>query len=170
MPVKTLDEVIKAYEICHASILDCDGCPYDNGMRWRDSDCYIADAIHYLQAYRANQQTYVENSRKAEEARERYMEAVRNCEHVCLKAEKVVLDAERNDPLTWDELKEMVDKPVWIEEKYSLSNEWHGRWEVIRNVWDNEGDDDPYISMTNDEYRHMDDMGERWQAYRKERG
>ena len=61
--MKTLDEVIKAYEICHASVLSCEGCPYDNGERWRDSDCYLTDALHYLK----HLQEYYEMSREHHE-------------------------------------------------------------------------------------------------------
>ena len=45
--MKTLDEVIKAWEICHSDIGDCDECPYhDNCERKIDDDLF-----HYLKAY-----------------------------------------------------------------------------------------------------------------------
>ena len=74
--MKTLDEVIKAYEICMSCTDDdddCKGCPYaDDG----EPKCYGADkkdALHYLKAFR--------DAKYALEAeKDRYAEAVRNCE------------------------------------------------------------------------------------------
>ena len=145
--MKTLDEVIEELE--------------DEGL--------FADALHYLRAYRENQQAYVENSQKAEEARERYLEAVKNCEHVCLKAEKVVMDAERNDPITWEELRQMEGKPVWVELNSKYGNYSH--WGIIH-------------SFPKAGYEFMElwgfhdivsfsvmqkEQGKTWNAYRKER-
>ena len=81
------------------------------------------------------------------------------------------LDAVKNDPLTWDELKQMEGKPVWIEEQYSFDEEWYGHWEVISSFCDDEfvDDPDPVVYMTDDEVRHKNDLGKTWQAYRKER-
>ena len=132
--MKTLDEVIKAFETCVGTAIGqpCSQCPY---FETCGDDEGKADALHYLKEFQLAQ-----NLREL-----------------------------GNDPLDWDELRQMVGKPVWVEEKYSFSDEWHGGWEVICSVWDDEWDDDPYLSMTDEEYRHKDDMGERWQAYRKER-
>ena len=142
--MKTLDEVIKAYELCIHPNIRCLECPYhEDGCPENRKQ----DAFHYLLEYR-------DIKVQAEEA---------------ISKQLKIKVTEYNDPLTWDELKQMEGKPVWVEEKYSFSNEWHGGWEVICSVWDNEWDDDPYLSMTNEEYRHKDDMGETWQAYRKER-
>ena len=98
--MKTLDEVIEELE--------------DEGL--------FADALHYLRAYRENQQAYVENSQKAEEARERYLEAVKNCELAENRYRRLYEETSQkcavtsqNDPLTWSELKQMEGKPVWVE-------------------------------------------------------
>lgn len=132
--MRTLDEVIKAYEVCHASILDCDGCPYDNGMRYRDSDCYIADALQWLKGYRG---------------------------HIELDKLRDKCEAE-NDPLTWDELKQMEGKPVWVECEY-----YHSQWAIITGVYDFK------ISFIGNKLlcsELKEEMGKAWQAYRKERG
>jgi hypothetical protein len=116
--MKTLDEVIEAMERCSIPhYFDCKGCPYedDDAEVGCRSDDRDADALYYLKWFRARDNM----SRK--------------------------LDREDNEPLTWDELKSMEGKPVWVEEKYSFSNEWHGRWEVICSVCDDEWDDDRRI-------------------------
>ena len=147
--MKTLDEVIKADECCDHGEPDsrCEDCPYNGiGACCAERE---TDALYYLKEYRETKKHLA-----------------------CLDDAEIRGDDTQvvnNHPLTWDELQAMEGKPVWVEEKYTFSNEWHGRWEVICSVWDDEWDDDPYLSMTNEEYRHKDDMGERWQAYRKER-
>lgn len=103
------------------------------------------NAIHYLNKYQKIEDEY-------EELKDWWAE-----EHA------------ENVPLTWDELKEMEGEPVWVEEKYSFCDDWHGQWEVIRNIWDNEYSDVPYLWMTDDENRYKDTLGEIWQAYRKKR-
>ena len=68
-----------------------------------------------------------------------------------------------NDPLTWDELKTMEGKPVWVEALL------YKQWVVIGYVGENhilfEG-----VKLYAPESRKY--MGEEdgWQAYRKERG
>ena len=47
--MKTLDEVIKAHELCIPRGIHCRECPYN------EDDCTIGrkrDALHYLQAYK----------------------------------------------------------------------------------------------------------------------
>ena len=51
MIMKTLDEVIKAFEWCIRDDLeDCTGCPYDTG---EELDCHERniDALYYLKEY-----------------------------------------------------------------------------------------------------------------------
>ena len=68
---------------------------------------------------------------------------------------------ERNDPLTWDELKEMIGKPVWVE---------RDGWKVIRSFETWEDVNQEIINFTDNERscRSVLDHGD-WQAYRKER-
>ena len=144
--MKTLDEVIKAYEVCHASVLSCDGCPYDNGMRYRDSDCYIADALHYLKEYKKYDDTLC--------ALPDYYEWLRSAD---------------NDPLSWDDLKEMEGKPVWVE----LNSEYgsYSHWGIIHSF--------PKAGYEFMELYGFHDIvsfsvmqkeqGKTWQAYPKER-
>lgn len=78
------------------------------------------------------------------------------------------LDAVKNDPLTWDELKQMEGKPVWVEYGCDFNQK---RWVIIGS-----------FHGRKNEFQYMDvsggypntfwekDMGadEYWQAYRKE--
>lgn len=74
-----------------------------------------------------------------------------------------------NPPLTWERLKQMEGRPVWVEEKYSFSDEWYGRWEVIDSVWNNELNGELYLYMTDEECRYKNTYGTLWKAYRKKR-
>lgn len=141
----TLDEVIKAYEVCHASVLSCEGCPYDNGETWRDDDCYVPDALYYLKKLK-----------RIEAMIEKI--AIGNVEDTLSKMD--------NPPLTWDELKTLEGKPVWVDAEslpVGVSPYWKD-WYIIK-------------SFSNDEFMYCNDgfewakemQGRLWQAYRKER-
>ena len=67
------------------------------------------------------------------------------------------LDREQaNDPLTWDELRQMEGKPVWI------ANDGIYCWEIIQGVYDDG------VSFGHSFYdKHS--FGKEWFAYRKEK-
>lgn len=94
----------------------------------------VRDALRYLKEYRKDKQIY------AYDIVRRHFEL-----------------AERNDPLTWDELKTMEGKPVWVEDEDS-----YNRWEIINGVYDNG------ISF-GDYFLNKNEFGTVWQAYRKEK-
>lgn len=183
----TLDDVIEAMERCSIPhYFDCKECPYEDddaevGCRSDDRD---ADVLHYLKTYRENQQTYIENSRKAEEARERYLEAVKNCELAENKYRKLyeetsqnlrntsqitcpkchsefVILPEANNALTWDELRQMEGKPVWVE-YINGGKRVDAEWIIIKKV------KSTCIENTSGRFQ-ADSRGWAWQAYRKER-
>lgn len=104
------------------------------------------DALHYLKEYQRYQNTPSRNG---------YMALVDYFEK-----------SQKNDPLTWDELKAMEGKPVWIEAEslsVGVSPYWKD-WYIIK-------------SFSNDEFMYCNDgfewakemQGQLWQAYRKER-
>lgn len=100
------------------------------------------DALHYLKEYRTTQTAYI----------------------------KAMADIEDNPPLTWDELRQMVGKPVWVEilsDEIDLSS----RWMMVAR--ETKAHSLP-LAYTDDMghwiYGHEDDLGKTWQAYRKERG
>ena len=78
--------------------------------------------------------------------------------------EKIQID--KTPPLTWDELKTMEGKPVWIE-GCGFS---HGFWVIIDYF--SVGDED-FIALGGDEFLKQDmtdeNNGDSWQAFRKER-
>lgn len=137
--MKTLDEVIFAVENCDSAIDDCAHCAYYK------EDCenlrpLRADALYYLKEYKANQEDP-------------------DGDHQQLKKCRALLqDFYRNDPLSWDELKQMEGKPVWVEEK-DMPSTWIIIWDVTEN----------WLYPTGcDAYRH-EEYGKTWQAYREER-
>ena len=143
--MKTLDEVIKAYELCIHPNIRCLECPYhEDGCPENRKQ----DAFHYLLEYR-------DIKVQAEEA---------------ISKQLKIKFTEYNDPLTWDELKQMEGKPVWVE---WISGTWKGlnKWVILSRI------DDDYLVFTasdvagqsyNGQLRLMN-LGKTWQAYRKER-
>lgn len=139
--MKTLSETIKDMEQC----------------KYLDSDCSQCPAIYYLKEYREKEVEYDNAYETMERVRKQYREAKQQyiTAHANLYAE------EPNDPLTWDELELMVGKPVWVETKYYSS-----RWAVITDV------DDVRIRFVGRQLLDSEivqEMGDTWQAYRKER-
>lgn len=150
--MKTLDEVIMCLEGC--GHIDCDDCPYhheDEKIEVDDCAQSYKDALHYLREYR-KQMTDPDGDHQQLE-----------------KARKLIQDFYRNEPLSWDELKTMEGKPVWVEWSEVIIGDYfqfHG-WFLVEWINDNENE----IIMQN-KYgkrmiRHKNDND--WQAYRKER-
>ena len=124
--MKTLDEVIKALEVCtsgYCSNHDGD-CPYLGHYKCNEEQRNL-DALHYLQEYRMQLDDIVAKRKKLESEIARYQEA----EQDALKAlddwssrpveenKKLVLTVD-NPPITWEQLKQMEGKPVFVEERY----------------------------------------------------
>jgi len=102
-------------------------------------------ALHYLKEYR-------DRAKELDDLRIMYANAIEQ--------------QEDNPPLTWDELKQMEGKPVWIESEsisVGVSPYWND-WYIIK-------------SFSNDEFMYCNDgfewakemQGRLWQAYGKER-
>lgn len=135
--MKTLDEVIKANECCNHK-RRCEGCPY-NGI----GACALerqTDALHYLKEYQGNL--------IGKEISEAFDEAFTEI---------------YNPPLTWDELRTMEGRPVWVE-----SQRFGNHWYLNRGIKDESclyfvGHYGENVLL------YDDDMGKVWQAYRKER-
>ena len=143
--MKTLDEVIKAYEYCiDNNYRDCRGCPY--GCEDGESDCANAeektDALHYLKEYQKIEDEY-------EELKDWWAE-----EHA------------ENVPLTWSDLQEMTGKPVWIE-LYSVDRK---AWGLNDGTFiDAFGNDCITFKVLHDLWHFSKKgIGKDWQAYRKE--
>ena len=142
--MKSFDEVTKALSICGRHF-DCKGCPYENVSYPTEIGNTCKDIMHYDALY--------------------YMKGY---ERISAKLEKIALgnimetlEKLDNPPLTWEELKTMEGKPVWVEERDCYY------WAVIGK----------YESTTSHEFLCLrglflmdkDDYGKTWQAFRKER-
>lgn len=127
--MKTLDEVIKAFEYT-----------YENDpIAWT----YGVDALHYLKEY----QGYLIGKEISEAFDEAFTEIY------------------NNSPLTWNELKKMEGKPVWIE--HDSSSTKYQRWVLVCEYTDA----NKITIIANHLLTQImpDEYGKTWQAYRKER-
>ena len=168
--MKSLNEVIKANECCDHGEPDsrCKDCPY-NGI----GACCLereSDALHYLKKYHDNYEARNDQIK-------RYQKAAQQCEKVLkdyITLKQIALrqycaEAQNNPPLTWDELKRMEGKPVWVEilsDEIDLSS----RWMLVAR--ETKAHSLP-LAYTDDIghwiFGHEDKLGKTWQAYRKER-
>lgn len=72
---------------------------------------------------------------------------------------------EPNPALSWDELKQMEGKPVWV--VFTTAGKWRydcGEWIIIIYI-----DDCKMIDCNDEGYYPKKSYGTEWQAYRKER-
>ena len=162
--MKTLDEVVDCAEKWTADF---------------DEDSLERQMIFYLQLFRDHQQ-------RLEKLCDNYGDAIVACEQAENKYRKMeeelngirreFVEQMKNDPLTCDELREMVNKPVWIEEYYPVMEDETGatedegqyekHWAIVREtsgkkIW---------ILGPNINYGlGRMSYGVTWQAYRKER-
>ena len=156
--MKTLDEVIKAMENCYGPDAECcDKCQYTKECN-AGSICLKCnleeDALHYLN--------------ELKEARDIIATAR---EEAKKQIEDFKADVERkmayNPALSWDELRMMEGKPVWVEHSGYTPN-----WEIVENIGavrGSTGDFTGNFIETNKSVLHKDKQGKTWQAYRKER-
>ena len=117
----------------------------ENSQRRQTNDWNLSDAaLFYLKEYRWLQEKCAD-----------------------LLAEKF---SDQNTPLTWDELKSMEGKPVWVE----ADGGKYKNWFIVGNFfsWFAKEDFDAHVNL----YRDGSAMemskevyGSHWQAYRKER-
>lgn len=139
--MKTLDEVIES--ITTQSGLEIRNVRKPERDRfWVDRDTYN-DALFYLKQYQRDKQIYS------------YDIARRNLEV-----------AERNDPLSWDELKTMTGKPVWVEGEHGCIFDMKS-WALVS--FDGQGDMKCQLYNSSEFWIGEEDYGTDWQAYRKER-
>ena len=134
--MKTLDEVIKNLEDARVQVETGTGYWVD----YRDNDDLKADALHYLKEYRLHK----EDIAAAQDELSAF--------HCWMKEQE-----KDKLPLTFDELKGMEGKPVWICADYGRCS-----WGIIDDVYDDE------IYIDGEDYDKKD-IGAKWQAYRKER-
>ena len=145
--MKPLEKVVKALEICGK--VDPSLCPYFDTKHWKCCTGYIQryspvkdDAYSYLREY-LNYQKSQKTINKSDS-----------------------LSETENKPLSWEELRQMVGKPVWLEELRDGSR-WYGFWDVVSDAVDY---GDEKIVYTKSEMRYeMAEYGTIWKAYKQER-
>ena len=146
--MKTLNEVIKANECCDHGELDskCEDCPYNGiGACCAERE---TDVLYYLKTIETTENLYHDAVNKLskwedEDWKDRYL------------------------PLTWDELKQMRGKPVWVvrTEKYCIPH-----WAIVEKVYEWDSIDvNSVLLQPEDEELFLSDQGKIWQVYRKER-
>ena len=162
--MKTLDEVITAHEFCvNASMTGavCEECPV-----FAKPDCGIRDdALHYLKAYRSDKAEWEAQKKAYEDWIEQYKDA-RD------KHQQAVIELKKNDPLSWDELKQMEGKPVWVEiigQKLPIDSSWGIATSDSYKTW--QGVESWTLVRPGAHYSlAVADYGKTWQAYRKRSG
>jgi len=138
--MKTLNEVLKSWETCTACEDRCNECPYTE---------------------------FDENGKwKSSNCREHAEDTI-----AYLKEYHELLNNVENEPLEWEELKQMEGKPVWVEfQNYDMwadpEHHTNGSWWIVGEV----RKDDIIIAQYLDEAELCEeDLGDVWQAYRKEK-
>lgn len=138
--MKTLDEVIKACEETVSDVdrgVDIEGC-YLGATETRD-------ALHYLKEYQETKKHLA-----------------------CLDDAEIHGDDTQvvnNPALTWDDLKQMEGKPVWVE--WASPRKHYREWFLL----DVQGEGTIVFRAVNGDSLYLSecDLGKTWQAYRKER-
>ena len=144
--MKSLTTVIEVLESCKNDAIECFECP----MR-HETECEVKSvALEYLKEYQSAKDDL-------DEKRLKYM--------------KYMTELEDNPPLTWEQLKQMEGKPIWIEllnhdmwddPSHRVDSDWWVIGEVRK--------DDIILATYLDEMELCEeDIGVSWQAYRKER-
>ena len=145
--MKTLDEVIKRIEI-YKNIFDKNGC---FECHYHEDDCidscFLENVLHYLNTIETTENLYHDAVNKLSKWEEE------DWKDRCL-------------PLTWDELKQMEGKPVWIE-FLNDEGEWNGEWCLVESS-NNLICEILRCKMSWFGLRKIT-LGKTWQAYRKER-
>ena len=133
-----------------------------------------ADVPHYKDDLLFHLKNYRDSKEDIDTAMERYTRAT--LQHMDaaekLEAQRFVLEYD-NPPLTWDELREMEGKPVWVESHGNIT-EYTG-WAIVKRVLPDRVHF--LFSEYDDEYGYeglemavlKSYIGISWQAYRKER-
>jgi hypothetical protein len=132
--MKSIDEVMKARRICSSFETHCEDCPY-----------FEKQTVDKL---KNDEPTINGLSCIGELSKDEYY---------YLKKYKDSID---NSPLTWDELKQMEKKPVWIEQ--TITKKQYTGWAIIQEVYENG-------MITTARAFYKNEYGKTWICYRKEK-
>lgn len=158
--MKTIDDVLKAYDIC-INEKSCDDCPYtehNTEGKWACSLCgdCTRDTVYYLQQYKKTKELLFDGLKRLEESEKYFIE--RRAYY-----EQAIENFNSNNPLAWDELKQMIGKPVWFEAE---SDEIEFRdWMLIA---ENINNGISLFGLKMSYFLRMEDYGKTKRAYRKE--
>lgn len=175
--MRKLDEVINNFAECE-KYPDCPLCEYGGHkcMAIQDALAYLKEYQHMKKAldYKAEQyeqkiekinQQWHENEDRCQREIALYQEAVKNCEAKELMLTHALADLEDNPPLTWEELREMVGKPVWVQHFF------HGKWVIVSGFrfLSDDGRNNPVMEVQGSSMTYAySTFGTQWQAYRNE--
>ena len=109
-----------------------------------DVPMYKDDALHYLKEF------------KRISAR---------LEKIALGNIMETLEKLDNPALTWDELKQMTGKPVWVEDNIDEPEDTTKYWAIYRRI---EKAQETEYALLSDFYYDKAQYGKTWQVYRKE--
>ena len=168
--MKTLNEVIKAMNICQQDDINrsCDNCPYPDSPMCINE--LFVDALHYLKEYQKVDSNYWYEKAISELnniADAYFLRAYREDKDELTALRVYRKEQNENAPLTWDELKQMEGKPVWVE--IGVCKIWGLNDGVYVDAF---GKEMVTIKVLHDLWHlRKEKMGDTdgWQAYRKER-
>ena len=181
--MRTLEEVIDS--ITKQSGLEIrDVRKPEKDRFWVDRETYN-DALHYLKEYKEKCHELdilvLENRRAFEQLgveTTRYQEAVKNCEAAENKYRKLAEETSQNlgntsqkELLTWEELKTMLGKPVWVEVNGTKALHTSG-WGIVGCTSFTTWEGVPCFSLVKVGVTYalpIKEYGKTWQAYRKEK-
>lgn len=173
--MKTLIDVIKAWEICDETVTaNCPNCPYDIDCENVPGENLRADTLHYLKEYSDYIGVLRVKEIQLDQDIDSYQKAIQQCEETLkdyFALKQIALrqhctEEQYNPPLTWDELKAMEGKPVWMEVDYHNPEETYKYWTIVKYFDSHEGSD---MVFTGTGFYHKDLLGIDWRAYRKEK-
>lgn len=168
--MKTLDIVIEAIENCEIKKQNCFTCPYRND----DGNCYALDALYYLKEYRDAKNALDIERRKNIEAYCQWKDAKEKLEvqtsHTMWTDKHFQFEISDNPPLTWDELKEMKGKPIWVE--YAADEQQTGWFLIAKNPERPTFGKSKIFTLIREDgrfYLTISGYGKTWKAYRWEK-
>ena len=129
------------------------------------------DALHYLKMYRSDQEQWGFFQKNYEDELKQKIKDFGDAKERFVKRLKELDVGILNDPLTWDELRTMERKPVWMEYNLHLSDKdarsRSRMWIIVQKImpW---RQDDELIYYSGFVFS-KEEIGKTWQAYRKEK-
>lgn len=180
----TLDELIQVYKNCP----NCKNCIYKNhnNVKICDKDDKKSDTLYYLRNLRGRIDFFQKSIDEIEEKKKQvqimyennikeYNEHKKEIENIKQIEVSLIEEKEKikeNNPITWEELKSMIGKPVWLEydnrglEILSDPHQW-----VIIGMVDNTSvmPEISFISKWKTFWMQKEFMGKHWNAYKKEK-